>query len=53
MPLTLKPVWNTQPSPGEQVEQSLVFPESLDLVLVELDKVPSVINVEKEECPIP
>lgn len=50
--LTQKPEWSTQPNHGELVELLLEFQESLVQEQVELDKPPSEINVEREECPI-
>merc|ERR1712166_471997 len=49
-PFSTRLVPNTPPSHGEQVELYLVSQESLDLVLPEQDKLPSVTCAEKLEC---
>lgn len=50
MELTQKPVWNTQPKVGEQVELYPEFQEFQEVVPIEVVKLPSVTNVEKVEC---
>jgi len=51
--IIFRPVWNTLPNHGVPEELLLVFPEFLDQELTELDKLPSVTCVEKEECLLP